>query len=91
MAGLRRIRLHDLRHSYVTIRLLRGHKIGDVSYQVSHSSLSISYDIYGHWIPGRFKSDVDSLDSMHPNAPYPHPEIREKYINPIIPPLSKTS
>ena len=37
-AKLRRIRIHDLRHTYATIRLLRGHNVGDVSYQLGHSS-----------------------------------------------------
>jgi integrase len=60
--GLRRIRVHDLRHTYATIRLLKGHNIGDVSYQLGHSSISITYDVYGHWVPGKFKSEVDELD-----------------------------
>lgn len=30
--GMKRVRVHDLRHSYATIRLLRGHNVGDVSY-----------------------------------------------------------
>jgi integrase len=76
-AGLRRIRTHDLRHSYATIRLLRGHNVGDVSYQLGHSSIKITYDIYGHWMPGKFKSEVDELDNLHPNAPYAHPESEE--------------
>jgi len=63
-AGLRRIRIHDLRHSYATIRLLKGHNIGDVSYQLGHSSISITYDVYGHWMPGKFKSEVDELDAV---------------------------
>jgi len=74
LAGMRRVRVHDLRHSYATIRLMKGHNIGDVSYQLGHSSISITYDIYGHWIPGKFKSEVDELDQAHPSAPYPHPE-----------------
>jgi integrase len=61
-AGLRRIRVHDLRHTYATIRLLKGHNIGDVSYQLGHSTISITYDVYGHWVPGQFKSEVDELD-----------------------------
>jgi len=61
-ARLHRIRIHDLRHSYATIRLLRGHNIGDVSYQLGHSSISMTYDIYTHWVPGKFKSEVDKLD-----------------------------
>jgi len=63
-AGLPRIRIHDLRHTYATIRLLRGHNIGDVSYQLGHSSIKITYDIYGHWMPGKFKNEVDELDNL---------------------------
>ena len=72
-AKLKQIRVHDLRHSYATIRLLKGHNVGDVSYQLGHSSIQITYDAYGHWIPGHFKSEVDELDEMHPNAPHAHP------------------
>ena len=72
-AGLLKMRLHDFRHSYATIRLSKGHNIGDVSYQMGHSSIKITFDTYTHWIPGKFQSQVDDLD-MHPNAPYPHPE-----------------
>jgi integrase len=63
-AKLKRIRIHDLRHTYATIRLLRGHNIGDVSYQLGHSSIKITYDVYGHWIPGHFKNEVDELDDI---------------------------
>ncbi len=73
-AKLKRIRIHDLRHTYATIRLLRGHNIGDISYQMGHSSIKITYDTYGHWIPGKFKSEVDELDQAHPSAPYMHPD-----------------
>jgi integrase len=68
-AGIsRKIRTHDLRHSYATIRLLRGHNIGDVSYQLGHSSIKITYDVYVHWIPGTFKSEVDDLDNVKPDT-----------------------
>ena len=73
-AGLRKIRIHDLRHAYATIRLLSGHNIGDISYQLGHSSIKITYDTYGHWLPGKFKSEVDELDDLHPSAPYTHPK-----------------
>ena len=67
-AGLLHIRIHDLRHTYATIRLLKGHNIGDVSYQLEHSDISTTYNIYTHWIPGKFKSEIDEL-YLHPNAP----------------------
>ena len=34
----------------------------------------MTYDVYGHWVPGHFKSEVDELDVAHPNAPQAHPE-----------------
>jgi integrase len=42
--------------------------VGDVSYQLGHSSIKITYDNYVHWIPGKFKGEVDDLD-----APQAHP------------------
>jgi integrase len=63
-AKLRQIRIHDLRHTYATVRLMRGHNPGDVSYQLGHSSIKITYDVYGHWVPGKFKREVDDLDSI---------------------------
>ena len=44
-AKLRRIRIHDLRHTDATIRLMRGHNVGDVSYQLGHSSIKMTYDV----------------------------------------------
>jgi integrase len=75
-ARLRHIRIHDLRHTYATIRLLKGHNIGDVSYQLGHASIKITYDIYGHWIPGKFKDEIDELDQEMgcKSAPYTHPK-----------------
>jgi integrase len=74
-AKLRQIRIHDLRHTYATTRLLRGHNIGDVSYQLGHSNISMTCDVYGHWVPGHFKSEVDELDRTQPAATPAQPEI----------------
>jgi len=75
-AKLRQIRIHDLRHSYATIRLLKGHNIGDVSYQLGHSSIAMTYDVYGHWLPGHFKSEVAELDRAQPDATPAQPKTR---------------
>ena len=71
-AKLRQIRIHDLRHSYATIRLMRGHNVLDVSHQLGHSKTSITLDVYAHWIPGNFQSEVDDLD----NLPKNHREVK---------------
>jgi integrase len=61
-AGLRHIRIHDLRHTYATLRIQSGHNIADVSKQLGHHSIKITVDTYYHWIPGTGKSEVDQLD-----------------------------
>ncbi len=73
-AGMRRIRIHDIRHSYATIRIQAGHNIADVSNQLGHHSIKFTMDVYYHWIPGKQKSEVDSLDNLHLSAPHMHPE-----------------
>jgi integrase len=73
-AKLRRIRIHDLRHTYANIRISRGHNIGDVSKQLGHSSIKITFDVYGHLQPGHFKSEIDELDTPR-TAPLQNAEI----------------
>ena len=64
-AGLRKIRIHDLRHTYATLRTCKGDNIGDVSNQLGHHSVKLTLDIYYHWIPGRKKAEVDALDDLY--------------------------
>lgn len=66
-AKLRRIRLHDLRHTYATLRIQAGHNIADVSRQLGHHSIRITVDTYYHWMPGSNSSEVNELDGK--NAP----------------------
>jgi len=76
-AELKRVRIHDLRHSYATIRIGAGHNIADVSKQLGHSSIKITIDTYYHWMPEQGNdqiSDLDNLGRSHPSAPYPHPD-----------------
>ena len=62
-AGLHRIRIHDLRHTYATLRLSCGHNLPDVSKQLGHSSINITVDTYYHWIPSQKKREVAELVS----------------------------
>jgi integrase len=61
-AKLRRIRIHDLRHTYATLRISKGDNIADVSNQLGHFSETFTMKIYYHWMPGKKKSEVDELD-----------------------------
>ncbi|WP_407079593.1 tyrosine-type recombinase/integrase [Candidatus Hakubella thermalkaliphila] len=50
-AGLRRIRFHDLRHSYAAALLSRGENPKFVQRQLGHSRVQITLDLYGHLLP----------------------------------------
>lgn len=63
-AKLRRIRIHDLRHTYATLRISKGDNIADVSNQLGHYSVKLTLDTYNHWLPGKKKSEVDGLDEI---------------------------
>ena len=79
-AEIRRRRIHDLRHTYATLRISKGDNIGDVSNQLGHHSVKLTLDIYYHWIPGKKKAEVDALDDptlTNPSAPHLHPETVE--------------
>jgi len=59
---LRKIRIHDLRHTYATLRIAAGHNIADVIKQLGHHSINITVDTYYHWMLGSGKAEVDQLD-----------------------------
>jgi integrase len=61
-AGLRRIRFHDLRHTFASRLLQNGDSPAYVKDQMGHHSIKITVDIYGHLVPGSNRGAVDRLD-----------------------------
>lgn len=64
LAGMRRVRFHDLRHSFASLLIQRGENLVHVKDQLGHSSIQMTVDIYGHLIPCSNRSAVDKLDDM---------------------------
>lgn len=58
-AKVRRRRPHDLRHTYASILLMEHYSPAYVQKQLGHFSITMTVDIYGHWIPGEGKKDLD--------------------------------
>jgi integrase len=47
-AKLPRIRFHDLRHTYASLLISQGENPKYIQNQMGHSSIQVTYDIYGH-------------------------------------------
>jgi integrase len=59
-AKLRRIRFHDLRHTTASLLIQNGAPLAYVKDQLGHSSIKITVDIYGHWVPGANRQEMKS-------------------------------
>jgi integrase len=79
-AGLRRIRIHDARHTYASLLLQAGEPIAYVKDQLGHSSIQVTVDVYGHFIPGANRAAVNRLTKAvadakpRPDATQPQPD-----------------
>ena len=63
-AKLRRIRFHDLRHSFASLLIQQGESLAYVRDQLGHHSIQITVDTYGHLVPGGNRQAVDRLDDV---------------------------
>jgi integrase len=61
VAGLRSLKLHALRHTYASLLLQDGESLTYVKEQMGHSSIQVTVDVYGHFIPGKNRGAVERL------------------------------
>ena len=52
-AAIREVRLHDLRHSFVSLLIKQGAHPQYNQEQASHSSIQVTMEIYGHLFPSQ--------------------------------------
>jgi integrase len=71
-AGLRRIRWHDLRHSYASLMISNNANIKFVSQQLGHTSTRTTWDIYGHLLPEPGQEAGQKLDALIFNGKVSH-------------------
>jgi hypothetical protein len=64
LAGLRSVPLHALRDTYASLLLQAGEAIAYVQLQLGHSSIQLTVDRYGHFIPGANRQAVERLAAM---------------------------
>lgn len=67
-AGVRHVRLHDLRHGAASLRLAANVPLAVVSKQLGHSSLTITADTYSHLLAGVGREASQRAADMVPRA-----------------------
>lgn len=50
-AGVAALRLHDLRHTYISVRIKRGEDLAEISQQAGYANLRITLETHAHFIP----------------------------------------
>jgi integrase len=63
-AGLRQIRLHDLRHGVASLMLAAGVPMAIVSKMLRHSSIGITVDTYGHLSEETARTASDAIGAL---------------------------
>ncbi len=66
-AGLRRVRFHDLRHTFATRLIANGTSLAYVRDLLGHSSIQITVDTYGHLCPSGSRQAIADLDATGRN------------------------
>jgi integrase len=63
-AGLRKIRFHDLRHTFASLMIANGEDIVRVSRLLGHASPNITLSIYSHMLPREHYGSTDRLAQL---------------------------
>ncbi|MCA1735338.1 MAG: tyrosine-type recombinase/integrase [Actinobacteria bacterium] len=71
MAGLSDLDVHELRHTAASLMISRGGDPKLIQTQLGNSSISVTYDIYGHLFPDRLDEPAAGLDDLFRSARAP--------------------
>ena len=67
-AGIKRIRFHDLRHSFASHLIQAGVHAKAIQEALGHASIKTTLDRYGHLMPSAFSQVGEALDLLHQKA-----------------------
>jgi integrase len=59
---------HELRHTCATLLIAQGADPKAIQSQMRHSTISVTFDVYGHLFPGHLNTVLDRLDDDHQEA-----------------------
>jgi len=64
LAGVPRIRVHDQRHTHITLSIQAGAPMGAVSKRSGHAKISTTMDLYAHVTPDMQQQAADKINSV---------------------------
>jgi integrase len=67
-AGVRHVRLHDLRHGQASLMLAAGVPMAIVSKRLGHSTITITSDTYSHMLAGVGRDAAERANALVPRA-----------------------
>ncbi len=65
---VKRVRFHDLRHTFASLALLRGAKPKVISEALGHASVAFTMDTYSHIISGMQEDMMALLNEVLPSG-----------------------
>ena len=65
VAGLKKIRVHDLRHSHASLLISQGVDIATISSRLGHEKSSTTLNIYSHMFEASAKGVANMLDDLY--------------------------
>ena len=78
-AGLRQIRIHDLRHTFASILINAGHNLKYIQNQMGHAKIEITFNLYGHLLKETLEGAAQKTEDFvfKPSCPAPVPTQKE--------------
>ena len=71
ITGLRGLDIHELRHTAASLMIRAGADPKLIRTQLGHSTIAITYDVYGHLFPDRLDELSEDLDRLIRGAASP--------------------
>lgn len=73
-SGVPKIRIHDIRHSHVSLLINQGFTAVAIAERVGHKHISTTMNVYAHLFPNRQEMLVQALEMMHDGKEHTHAE-----------------
>jgi integrase len=62
-AGLSYVKLHDARHTFASLLIAAGEDPKRIQTYLGHSTITVTFDVYGHLLPGSERESASRLDA----------------------------